>query len=194
MAPRCSVLFRRLVRLGSFPACCRPANGTPITKGPPSLSVVNYWPISITSVLSKVLEPLVSSSWTIYGTQLGVCFQPSSLLIGKVYVPVMHCCACPIHCRVHSRVGRRLGSCRLISEQPLIGSTIWAFYIGSALWVFEVLCYLYWPSFYQTDHSPLSWMIVGVNWLTLYQECRWAAICARYCSSCTLRTFFHSGK
>ena len=60
MAPRLSVVFRRLVRLGSFPACWRQANVTPIPKGPPSSSVANYRPISITSVLSKVLECLVS--------------------------------------------------------------------------------------------------------------------------------------
>ena len=51
MAPRLSVVFRRLVRLGSFPACWRQANVTPIPKGPPSSSVANYLPISITSVL-----------------------------------------------------------------------------------------------------------------------------------------------
>ena len=53
------VVFRRLVRLGSFLACWRQANVTPIQKGPPS-SVANYRPISITSVLSKVFERLVS--------------------------------------------------------------------------------------------------------------------------------------
>ena len=53
LAPRLSVLFWRLVRLGSFPACQRRANVTPIPKGPPSSSVANYRPISITSVLSK---------------------------------------------------------------------------------------------------------------------------------------------
>ena len=53
-------MFRRIVRLGSFPACYRQANVTPISKGPPSSSVANYRPISITSVLSKVFEPLVS--------------------------------------------------------------------------------------------------------------------------------------
>ena len=37
------------------------------------------------------------------------------------------------------RVGRRLGSCKLTSVQPLIGSSIWAFSISSALWVWEVL-------------------------------------------------------
>ena len=55
----CSVVFRRLLRLGSFPACWRQANVTPIPKGPPSSSVANYRQISITSVLSKVFERLV---------------------------------------------------------------------------------------------------------------------------------------
>ena len=58
LAPRLSVVFWRHIRLGSFPACWRQA--TPIPKGPPSSSVVNYRPISITSVLSKVLERMVS--------------------------------------------------------------------------------------------------------------------------------------
>ena len=30
-----------------------------------------------------------------------MCFQPPSLLIGKVWVPVMHFCACLTHCKVH---------------------------------------------------------------------------------------------
>ena len=60
LAPRLSVVFRRLVRLGTFPACWRQANVTPIPKGPPSSSVANYRPISITSVLSMVFECLVS--------------------------------------------------------------------------------------------------------------------------------------
>ena len=30
--------------------------------------------------------------------------------------------------------------------------------------------------FYQTDHSKLWWMVVEVNWLTLYQECRRASV------------------
>ena len=59
MAPHLSVVFRRLVRLGSFPACWRRANVTQIPKGPPSFSVTNYQTISITSVLSKVFERLV---------------------------------------------------------------------------------------------------------------------------------------
>ena len=103
MAPRLSVVFRWLVRLGSFPACWRQANVTPIPKGPPSSSVANHRPISITSVLSKYL-----SAWCRFALDdlwnAVVCFQPPSFLIGKVWVPVMHFCACPIHCRVHWRV------------------------------------------------------------------------------------------
>ena len=41
MAPGLSEVFRQLVRLGSFAACWRQANVTPIPKGPPSSSVAN---------------------------------------------------------------------------------------------------------------------------------------------------------
>ena len=60
VAPRLSVVFWQLVRLGSFPACWRQANVTPIPQGPPTSCVANYQPISITSVLSKVFERLVA--------------------------------------------------------------------------------------------------------------------------------------
>ena len=60
LAPCLSVVFRRLLRLGSFPACWRQANVTPIPKGPSSFSVANYRPISITPVLSNVFERLVA--------------------------------------------------------------------------------------------------------------------------------------
>ena len=42
MAPRLSVVFRRLFRLGSFEDCWRQATVTPIPKGPTSSSVANY--------------------------------------------------------------------------------------------------------------------------------------------------------
>ena len=60
MARRLSVVFRRLVRLGNFPACRSQGIVTPIPKDPPSSSVANYRQISITSVFSKVFERLVS--------------------------------------------------------------------------------------------------------------------------------------
>ena len=72
-----------------------------------------------------------------------VYFQPPSLLIGKVWVPVVRFRVCHIHCRVHLRAGRRPGFCRSTSELLFIGSTIREFSISSALWVLEVLCCLY---------------------------------------------------
>ena len=103
LAPRLCVVFQRLVRLGSFPPCWRQAHDTPIRKGPPSSSVANYRPISITSVLSKVFERLVLVRLGRSMERSG-CFQPPSLLKGKDWVPAMHFCACPIHRRVHWRV------------------------------------------------------------------------------------------
>ena len=44
---------------------------------------------------------------------------------------------------------------RFISTQTFIWSTIREFSVGSALLVLEVLCCLYWHSFYQTNHSKL---------------------------------------
>ena len=60
LAPRLAVVFLRLLRLGSFPVCWRVANVTPIPKGPPSSSASNYRPISLTPILSKRFERLVS--------------------------------------------------------------------------------------------------------------------------------------
>ena len=60
LVPRLAVVFRRLLRLGSFPVCWRVANVTPIPRGPPSSSASNYRPISLTPILSKVFERLVS--------------------------------------------------------------------------------------------------------------------------------------
>ena len=72
MAQRLSVMFSQLVRLGSLTACWRQANVIPITKGPPSSSVVNYLPISITSVLFKVIELLVSVCLGRFMKRIGV--------------------------------------------------------------------------------------------------------------------------
>ena len=101
MTPRHSVVFRRLVRLGSFPACWRQANITPIPKGPPSSSVANYRPISITSVLSKVFERLVLVRLGRFMERSGVLPTTQFAYRKKVWVPVMHFCVSPIHCRVH---------------------------------------------------------------------------------------------
>ena len=112
-----SVVFWWLVRLGYFQACWRRSSVTPIPKGPPVSSDANYQPISFTSVLSKVFGGLVS-------VRLGKFIEGSDVLpttqfayrkgLGDVL------CACPIHCKVYWRGGRRPGSRWLISMQPLL--------------------------------------------------------------------------
>ena len=97
--------------MGSEPACWRQANVTPVPKGPPSSSVANYRPISITSGLSKVFERLVLVRLGRFMERSSV-LQPLNLLIGEVWVPVMHFCVRPINCKVHWRVGKRIGLCR----------------------------------------------------------------------------------
>ena len=59
IAPKQSIIFPMLIRLGSFPKCWRSTNVTAIPKGAPSPDRENYRPISITPILSKVHEKLV---------------------------------------------------------------------------------------------------------------------------------------
>jgi hypothetical protein len=59
-ASKLSVIFRCLLRAGSFPACWRCADVVPIPKGMVSSMPKDYRPISITPVLSKVFESLIS--------------------------------------------------------------------------------------------------------------------------------------
>ena len=118
ISPRLSVVFRRLVRLVSFSAFRTQANVTPIPKGPPSFSVANYRPVSLTSALSKVFESLVSA-------RLGRFIECSGLLPTTKFaywkgLGTMHFCVCPLYCKVHWGVGRRLGLCRLFSAQPFV--------------------------------------------------------------------------
>ena len=60
-----AVIFRALLRKGSFPVCWRTANVTPIPKGSsPSIHPGDYRPISITPVLSKIFERLPAKRLT----------------------------------------------------------------------------------------------------------------------------------
>ena len=52
---------------------------------------------------------------------------------------VLLCVSHTLQCALESGQEARI----VISVQPLIGSTIWAFFISSALWVLEVLSCLY---------------------------------------------------
>ena len=98
-------------------------NVTPVPKGPPSYSVVNYRPISITSALSKVFEHLVSvrlgrfmeRSGALPTTQFG---YRKGLGTCNALLFVFHILQSALESV------RRLGSCRLTSVQLLIMSTI----------------------------------------------------------------------
>ena len=60
IAPKSSIIFLGLMRRGSFPECWRSTNVTAIPKGDTSPARENYHPISITPILSKMYEKLVS--------------------------------------------------------------------------------------------------------------------------------------
>ena len=135
-------MFRRLLRLGSFPACWRQANVTPIPKGPSSSSVANYRTISITPVLSKVFERLVAVRLGRFMEHCGVLLTtPFAYRKGLGKCDALLCVSHTLQSALES--GRRTGLCRSTSALLLIGSTIREFSIGSALWVSKVLCCLY---------------------------------------------------
>ena len=60
LAPKLAIVFRLLVKRGSFPVCWRTADVVPVPKEPSSAMVSNNRPISITPILSKVFEKLTA--------------------------------------------------------------------------------------------------------------------------------------
>ena len=80
----------------SVSACWRQANVTPIPKGPPFSSVANYRPISITSVLSKVFERLVSVRLGRFMEGSGV-ISTTQFVIGKVWTGTCDALLCVSH-------------------------------------------------------------------------------------------------
>ena len=115
-----SAVFRRLNRLGSFPACWRQANVTPIPKSPPSFSVANYLPITITPLFFKLCERLGSVRSLRFIERGGVL--PTTKFGCRKGLGTSDALLC--ESKVHWSVSRRLGLCRVTSAQPLIGSTI----------------------------------------------------------------------
>ena len=78
LAPKLSIIFRRLIKEGCFPGSWKCANVVPIPKGPLSAFLSDYRPISITPVLSKVYERLVA-------VRLGSFFERESCLPQRQY-------------------------------------------------------------------------------------------------------------
>ena len=140
--PRLSVVFGRLVRLGNFPACQRQANVTPIPKGPPSSSVANYRPISITSIFSKVFEHLVS-------IRLGRFMECSGVLPTTQFAYRKGLGTCDaLLCMSHTlqsalENGQETQIVQIDLSAAFDRVNHLAFSISSALWVLEVLSCLY---------------------------------------------------
>ena len=84
LAPRLSRIFRRLLRSGSFPKCWRVANITAIPKDGLSADVSDYRPISITPILSKIYEKLLSRKLSRYCESEGL-FPASQFSYRKGY-------------------------------------------------------------------------------------------------------------
>ena len=141
--PRLSVVFRRLVRLDSFLACWRQANDTPIPKGPPSSSVANYRPISITSVMSKVFERLVSVCLERFMERSGVL--PTTQFAYRKDLGTCDALLCVSHTLQSSLESGQEAKIVQIDFSAAfdLWSTIWVFSKSSALWVLVVLYCLY---------------------------------------------------
>ena len=141
--PRLSVVFLRLVRLGSFPACWRQANVTTIPKGPPSSSVANFPPLSITSVLSKVFGRLVSVRFGRFMERSGMLptnqfAYRNGLCTSDALLCVSHTLQSTLESWQEARIVQ-IDFSAAIGYSQRSGSTIWVFSISSALWILKVL-------------------------------------------------------
>lgn len=77
LAPKLAIVFRLLLKSGSFPLCWRKASITPIPKGATaSSSPSEYRPISITPILSKIFERVLARRLSSYCNHLD--FIPKS--------------------------------------------------------------------------------------------------------------------
>ena len=144
LAPCLSVVFRRLVRLGSLLACKRQANVTPIPKGSPGVrSVANYRPISITSALSKVFECLVSVRLGRFMEQSGVL--PTTQFAHRKGLGTCDALLCVSHTLQSTQeIGKEARIVQIDFSAAFDRvKTIREFCIISVLWVLEVLCCLH---------------------------------------------------
>ena len=196
MALRLSVVFRRTVRLGSFRACWRQANVTPIPKGPPSSSVDNYQPISITSVLSKKFERPMSVRLGRFMESSGVlpttkfAYQ-KGLRTCEALLCVSHILRSALESGQEARTVQIDFSAAFVRVNHL-GILYKSCSAGIGVSVLSILTQF-------LSNRSQHVMVDGsrsklVNVLTLYQEYRRVVFWVRYCSFCTLRSFFHFGK
>ena len=142
LALHLSVVFRRLLRLGSFPACRRQANVTPIPKCPSSSSVAIYRPISITTVLSKVFERLVLVHLGRFMEHCGVL--PTTQFAYRKGLGTCDALLCVSHTLKSAlKRGQEARIVQIDFSAAFDRVNHQGILFGSALWVSEVLCCLY---------------------------------------------------
>ena len=114
---------------------------TPIPKGPPSSSVANYGSISITSVLSKVFERLVSVRLGRFMKRSGVL--PTTKFAYRRGLGTCDALLCVSHTLQSGfESGQEARIVQIDFSAAFDRYTIVEFSIRSVLWVLEVLCCL----------------------------------------------------
>ena len=89
-APKLSIIFRGLIHRGLFPEGWQSASVTTSPMGAPSPGRENYHPISITPILAKVYEKLLSHKLSSFRKKC-ISLPLLSLLTGMVWDALMRC-------------------------------------------------------------------------------------------------------
>ena len=176
--------------MGSFPTCWRQTSVTSIPKGPSSSFVVNYRPSSITSVLSKVFERLVSVRLGRFMERSGVLPTTQFAYWKGLGTPDALLCVFHILQSALER-GQEASILQIgfsaafdrVNHRVIIYKLRSVGIGGSVLSILTVSI---------KSITARYGGVVSMNWLTSCRECRRAVFWVRYCSycSCTLRTFF----
>ena len=115
-----------------------------------------------------------------------------SLLIKKVYVPVMHFYPHTLQGALESE---QEASIVLIDFSAAFDRIIIrAFFISSHYWILGVLCCLCWHSLHQTDHITLWWMVVWVDGYHCFRSAAGLCFGSIIVTPVHLGAFYHSGE
>ena len=182
-------MFQRLLCLGSIPVTWKVANVTPIPKsqstfllsGQLQTNFLNTY--TVIRYLSIWYQFILGSLWN-----AEVCFQPSSLLIGKVVALVMPFCMWHTPYIILLRLGRKQELFRYTTVTLLTASIIRGSFSNSALWELEVLCCQF-RQFLSNQSQYVRWMVIRANWLMWCQECLRELFWVYSCSTCTPWSF-----
>ena len=181
-------MFWQLVRLGSFPPCRSQANVTTIPKGPQSSSVAYYRQISITSVVSKVFEHLVSVCLGRFIEYNGVLATTQfAYRKGLGTCDALLCMSHTLQSALESGKEARIVQIEFsaafdrVNHQGILYRLCSVGIGGSVLSILT-----------QFRSNRSQHIMVDGCWsnLLMFQGCHRAAFGACYCSFCTLRSFY----